>query len=192
MEEINYELINSNNNWLNYDVINANFNYLINVDDDFDKEITKVVKRNFNNYGKLLIGSFQLEYFKFINDFLKNSNLMDNELNWIKENPNVFFDNLNKTLNITDKNDLNELSFILNLSKILLEEFVEDNNIDCFYESIYQIQYRLEKNNFLRNFVNEFEVKNNDTIYTFELKDVKKDFGKLPDYNMNEAFYNGK
>ena len=58
-------------------------------------------------------------------------------------------------MNIKNKKDFNEFIIILKLSALILKNAVIDKDFDLIYESFYQIQSRLKKENLLKNAQNE-------------------------------------
>ncbi len=49
------------------------------------------------------------------------------------------------SLNIKNKEDLDNLNYILKLSSIVLEDAIEEDDIELAYESFFQLEQRIKK-----------------------------------------------
>ena len=132
-----------------YEDISNSFRSVININPRFDKEIQDIYIKTLENYGRTTLNAYHLKYMEMFNllaQFYQEDNpelidFADSLITIISS----YFKELDLSLNIKSKSDLDELKYILQISLLLMEEVIEDKNIELAYETFFQIERRIEK-----------------------------------------------
>lgn len=136
-----------------YDDIDYSFQESIKLNEDLREVIEDVYKLALLNMGKVALSNFHLKYIgmfdKLVNKSENNQELY-NLSSSLSSSINSYFLNLNSNLYIKDKTELIKLKNILEVSLILMEGVIEDNDVDLAYESFFQIKRRIKKGNFYK------------------------------------------
>jgi len=139
------EMNNLKKNFIKEDYWKKNFKYLIKEDKHFKNEITKISKRLYNHKAHSSINFYHLKYFELFNQLLeKNESLLSSKI-WVKENFDILFDEIEREIIIENETQFEKLSLILEISNILLNESIEENNEEIFLESFFQLKSRIKK-----------------------------------------------
>ena len=151
---INREILTADfENFKIFDNIEDNFSKSILINSKLYEEIKTSYQRTLNNRAKFFLGSFQLTIFNIVENIVNNCD--DYEVDFIEDLTDfisVYFKKTDQNLNIKNKKDFEEFIIILKLSSLILKNAMIDNNLDLIYESFYQIQSRLKKENLLIDF----------------------------------------
>ena len=154
---INKEIsIYNSENFNEFDNVDKNFSKSISINSKLSNEIKTVYQRTLNNRAKFFLSTFQLNIFNVVENIVNNS--VDYEDDFIEDLTDfisIYFKKTDQNLNIKNKKDFNEFIIILKLSSLILKNAVIDKDFDLIYESFYQIQSRLKKENLLKNAQNE-------------------------------------
>ncbi len=159
----------------------VNFNIYENIDVTFSKsiefnpklffEINKVYKRTLNNKAKFILGCFHLNIFDSLEAIVRTTNESDDFILDLSEFIANYFDKIDYELNICSLQEFDEFIHVLKLSSIIIEDAVEENDMELFFEAFYQIQSRFKKenliNHFMFNFNHDFK-SNNCRLYETE------------------------
>ena len=133
--------------------IQDNFKCSININPQFEYEIGDLYKRTIINFAKTTINMFNLRYMEMF-DNLANSN-DDEEIIDFSETLlgfiNSFFKKLEQKIVVNSEKDLIELRYVLEVSLILMDGVIEDNDIELAYESFFQIKRRLKREHLYPN-----------------------------------------
>ena len=151
---INREILTADfENFKIFDNIEDNFSKSILISSKLYEKIKTSYQRTLNNRAKFFLGSFQLTIFNIVENIVNNCD--DYEVDFIEDLTDfisVYFKKTDQNLNIKNKKDFEEFIIILKLSSLILKNAMIDNNLDLIYESFYQIQSRLKKENLLIDF----------------------------------------
>ena len=136
------------------DLSNA-FKHSIIINPEFRCDIDDVYNGILLNMGKTNLSIFNFKYLQMFESFAKkdieNKELVEFSESIIKH-INSYFKELDFCLNITNKDDLDNLNFILKLSSIVLEDAIDDDDIDLAYESFFQVERRIKECNLFNNY----------------------------------------
>ena len=136
------------------DLSNA-FKHSIRINPEFKCDIGDVYAGILLNMGKTNLSIFNFKYLQMFESFAKkdieNKELVEFSESIIKH-INSYFRELDFCLNIRNKDDLDNLNFILKLSSIMLKNAIKNDDIDLAYESFFQIERRIKKCNLFNNY----------------------------------------
>lgn len=141
--------------------ISDNFKCSIDINPQFEYEIGDLYKRTITNFAKTTINMFNLRYMKMFDNLANNND--DEDIIEFSETLlgfiNSFFKKLEQNIIVNTEKDLNELRYILEISLILMDGVIEDNDIELAYESFFQIERRLKREHLYQKtiFVEEHE-----------------------------------
>ena len=142
------------------DLSNA-FKHSIIINPEFKCDIDDVYNGILLNMGKTNLSIFNFKYLQMFESFAKkdieNKELVEFSESIIKH-INSYFKELDFCLNITNKDDLDNLNFILKLSSIMLKNAIKNDDIELAYESFFQVERRIKK----------CKLSNNYKIYSIE------------------------
>lgn len=135
----------------------VNFNVYENIEVTFSKsiefnpklffEINKVFKRTLNNRAKFILGCFHLNIFDSLETIVRTTNESDDFILDLSEFIANYFDKIEHELNICSLQEFDEFIHVLKLSSIIMEDAVEENDMELFFEAFYQIQSRFKRKN---------------------------------------------
>ncbi len=115
---------------------------------EFKCDIEDVYKKLLLNIGKTNVSIFNFNYIMAFESFAKkdseNKELVEFSKSIIKH-IDSYFKELDFSLNIKNKEDLDNLNYILKLSSIVLEDAIEEDDIELAYESFFQLEQRIKK-----------------------------------------------
>ena len=140
-----------NNEFQFFESYEVNFSKSIEINPELDDEIKKVYDRTLNNQAKSLIGCFHLKIFKCLESILRTKNEPDDFIFDLSDFIANYFDKVDYKLNIKNLNDFNELIIILEVSSILIDIALDENDLEWIYEPFYQIESRLKKEKLMLN-----------------------------------------
>ena len=158
----------------------VNFNVYENIDVSFSKsiefnpklffEINKVYKRTLNNRAKFILGCIHLNIFDSLETIVRNTNESDDFILDLSEFIADYFDKLEYQLDICSLQEFNEFIHVLKLSSIIMEDAVEENDMELFFEAFYQIQSRFKKEKLVNsyNYFNHNFISNVQGLYEAE------------------------
>lgn len=132
-----------------FENININFSKSIEINPKINSEINKVYKRAINNRAKFLLGCFHLNIFNSLEYVIAHTDEENDFILDISEFIAQYFDRVELSLDITNIQELNEFTYILELSSILIKSALEENDFELMYEAFFQIESRFEKANLL-------------------------------------------
>ena len=171
-----YELLNtSTSQFKKYFSENIPFEDIININSNFEKEMNNIRLRALMNIGKLALNLYNLEYMDMLNELSKFYQSDDNLLEFadsVMNIINLYFKELDSCLSIKNNNDLDELTFILQLFSIDLEEVIESKNIELAYGSFFNLERRITKYGLYNNYVKLIYGDNN---FTFKMECINNE-----------------
>ncbi len=136
------------------DLSNA-FKHSIIINPEFRCDIDDVYNGILLNMGKTNLSIFNFKYLQMFESFAKkdieNKELVEFSESIIKH-INSYFKELDFCLNIANKDDLDNLNFILKLSSIMLKNAIKNDDIDLAYESFFQVERRIKECNLFNNY----------------------------------------
>lgn len=137
------------------DDLSNTFKHSIRINPELKRDIDDVYRSILLNMGKTNISIFNFKYIQMLESFAKhdveNKELVEFSESIIKH-INTYFKELDFCLNIRNKDDLDNLDFILKLSSFMLENAIEFDDIDLAYESFFQIERRIKKCNLYNDY----------------------------------------
>ena len=143
------------------DVIN--FNIYENIDVTFSKsiefnpklffEINKVYQRTLNNRAKFVLGCFHLNLFESLETIVRTTKESDDFILDLSEFIANYFDKIDQELNICSLKEFDEFIHVLKLSSIIIEDALEENDMELFFEAFYQIQSRFKKEKLVNSYI---------------------------------------
>lgn len=141
----------------------VNFNVYENIEVTFSKsikfnprllfEIDKVYKRTLTDRAKFILGCYHLNIFDSLEIIVRNTNESDDFILDLSEFIANYFDKINRNLNICSLQEFDEFIHILKLSSIIIEDAVEENDMELFFEAFYQVQSRFKKENLVNSYI---------------------------------------
>lgn len=128
-----------------------NFDYLIKIDDDFNYLVYNFTKKYYRNIARCMISSFNLNILNKFNTFLKNieGDSIDSSLG--KNKLINLCNDLDENIIINNVKDLENLKVIFNIAMLLIDEGISNNDMDCFYEAFYGLEYDLREKSLIKN-----------------------------------------
>lgn len=146
------------NNGIIIDDLSNTFKHSIIINPEFKHDIEDVYKRMLLNIGKTNVSIFNFKYIQMFESFAKedseNKELAEFSKSIIKH-IDSYFKELDFCLNIKNKDDLDNLNYILKLSSIVLDDAIEEEDIDLAYESFFQVEQRIKKYTLYKDNVGE-------------------------------------
>lgn len=158
-----------------YENINVTFSKSIEFNPKLIFEINKVYKRTLNNRAKFILGCFHLNLFDSLETIVQNTNESDDFILDLSEFIANYFDKVDYELNICSLQEFDEFIHVLKLSSIIIEDAVEENDMELFFEAFYQIQSRFKKENLVNSsmfYFNHDFISNGHELY--ETENVKE------------------
>ena len=137
-----------------FENIDINFSNSIKYNSKINSDIQCVYKRALNDKGKFLLDCFHLNLFENVEKITHNINESSDFLEDLSDFISRFFTQININLDLKTIHDLNSMIHILNVSSIILDNALEENDIEMLYESFYQIEGRIKKEGLLKDFIN--------------------------------------
>lgn len=133
-------------------IVNKNdFNYLIDIDDDFNSIVSSFENKYYINLARCMISSFNLNILNKFNVFLENIKGDSIDCKLGKNKLESFCNDLDENIIVRDMADLETLTVILKLAMMLVDSGLENNDMDCFYESFYQLENDLKNKSLIKN-----------------------------------------
>ena len=141
-----------------YEKISQNFRNTLEIKPEIEKEITSTYENTLSEYAKITLNMIKLEYFKMFENLIefhgkKKESLEFSDL--LIDFIIPYFDKLENRLNIKNKRDLEELTYILDLSLIIMEDAVKNKDFEMAHESFFQIERRVQRSNLIKKSVKE-------------------------------------
>ena len=160
-----------------FENVEINFSKSIEFNAGIDPEIKKVYRRTINNRAKFLLGCFHLNIFNSLEYIINNTNEVDDFILDVTEFIAEYFDNIEFSLNITNIEELNEFTYILELSSILIKSALEVNDMELIYEAFFQIESRFKKANLVNENISELYLH----IYSMDFIEINYDCSDVSD-----------
>ena len=130
-------------------------NYLYKHNSEIHEIIPKLWHRYYEHIAKTLILNFYFEFLNYFNKIAFEIQYEDDDIEFYLKYIDEYFDQLNENLVIYNIKDIEDLSTILKISQIFLEESDEQNNMDCLFQSIFQLESKINKKKFMNNLVED-------------------------------------
>ena len=128
--------------------ITDNFRKSIDINPQFESEIDKLYRKTLLNFAKTAVCMFHLRYIEMFESLAENPSEKVIEFsNSLLDVINSFFKKLESDIDISNEKDLEELRYILEISLIMMDGVIEDDDVELAYESFFQIERRLKKAN---------------------------------------------
>ena len=130
-----------------FEDLESSFKFSLGINPSLENEINKVYSRTLNNYGRFILGGFQLSLFERAEQLARLS-CGDDSIDLINRFTDYignFFDEVFLKIRIGDMDDLDELKYILTLSLLLIDDALDENNAELAFESFYQLESRIKR-----------------------------------------------
>lgn len=134
-------------------VSNYNFTYLLQANKSYYEEQLEKISSNFiNNFAKVLISKYHLNYYNTFNQLIKNNTVDRSEYDFYNMNSfDSFLNYAEKNIKVFTEKDLKILKAIMDISDIFLKNALDENNFESLINSFYKLKDKLELNNFVLN-----------------------------------------
>lgn len=127
--------------------ISHDFKQLVNLNEDVNIILNSICYDMMNNKARIVLNLFEFKWFETLECINKNTEGYEESVEDICLITD-FFEKCKKII-IKERKDLEEVILVLRLSNILLDSAREDNDLDCLWESFYQIESRFKLYGFL-------------------------------------------
>lgn len=128
---------------------NPNLNYLYKNNVEIHEIIPKVYKRYYVNIGKIKIENLYFNFLSNFNKIAKEIQYASADIKFYLTYIDRFFDDLNSKLTIHDSKDIENLNAIIRICEIVMEESIEQNDMDCLFQSIIQLESKIRAKNLI-------------------------------------------
>lgn len=127
----------------------SKLNYLYEHNSEIHEIIPKIIDRYYEYASKKLLLEFYFEFLKYFDKVAFEIQYDDEDIEFYLKYIDEYFDNLNENLRIESINDIEDLFTILKICQIFFEESIEQMSMDCLFQSIFQLESKINKKRFI-------------------------------------------